>query len=105
MTKHLFHRFILFIGIFTIWNTSYSQQRFLNNQRSWNDMMFNPAKIMETHGISIYTIHRQQYLGLGSNSPYITIIGGKANLPVHYSFNMLNSELKKRRNYNYAVGG
>ncbi|MBM3164967.1 MAG: hypothetical protein FJZ80_05840 [Bacteroidetes bacterium] len=81
------------------------QQRFLNNQRLWNDLMFNPAKIVEVHGINVYTLHRQQYYTLRSQSPYLFMLGGKANLPMPYSQNMLYSEKNYTRNYNLAVGG
>lgn len=81
------------------------QQRFLNNQRLWNDLMFNPAKIVEVHGVNIYTLHRQQYYNLGSQSPYLFMIGGKANLPMLYSQNMLYSQAHFTRNYNLALGG
>ena len=105
MTNHLHKKIFPLLVFLSISYLGFGQQRFLNNQRNWNDLMFNPAKIMEVHGKTIYTIHRQQYLGLGGNSPYITIIGGKVNLPVHYSLNMLKSESKKKRNYNYGLGG
>jgi len=81
------------------------QQRFLNNQRMWNDMMFNPAKIVQTHGFAIYANHRQQYYTLGSQSPYLFLFGGKSNLPTHYSQNMLFSQARKKTVYNFAVGG
>jgi hypothetical protein len=84
---------------------AYSQQRFLNNQRMWNDMMFNPAKIVQTHGYAMYANHRQQYYTLGSQSPYLFLIGGKANLPTPYSQNMLFSQARKKTVYNFAVGG
>ena len=94
----------LYIGLI-LTSRLYGQQRFLNNQRMWNDMMFNPAKIVETHGFSIYANHRQQYYSLGAQSPYLFIIGGKANLTTHYSQNMLYSQQKYKRNLNIALGG
>lgn len=85
----------------------FGQQRFINNQRMWNDMMFNPAKISQIHGVAIYASHRQQYYSLGSQSPYFSIIGGKSNIPTSYSQNMLVSDASrnKKTNYNLAIGG
>jgi hypothetical protein len=96
----------LVFGLYILVNlNAFGQQRFLNNQRMWNDMMFNPAKIVQTPGLAVYANHRQQYYTLGSQSPYILIIGGKGNLPTAYSQNMLVSEARKKTKYNYAVGG
>ena len=85
-------------------NFAYGQQRFINNLRLFNDMMMNPAKIMENHGLSIYASHRQQFWNLGQNSPRVTVVGAKFNLKTNYSQNMLFSN-KKVSNYNYAIGG
>jgi hypothetical protein len=97
---------LIFILLIWIPINLFGQQYFLNNQRNWNDLMFNPAKIVETSGKTIYTTYRRQFVGLGSNSPYIAIVGAKSNLPVNYSLNILNSDKqkKKKQNYNLAVG-
>jgi hypothetical protein len=106
MTEKITKTIILLVALFIV-QGAFGQQRFLNNQRLWNDMMFNPAKILETQGLAIYANHRQQYYNMGSQSPYLFIIGGKANLPTHYSQNMLYSDDKKKLKsiYNYAIGG
>jgi uncharacterized protein (TIGR02145 family) len=104
MTKKITKTIILLVALFIV-QGAFGQQRFLNNQRLWNDMMFNPAKILETQGLAIYANHRQQYYNMGSQSPYLFIVGGKANLPTHYSQNMLYSDDKKKSIYNYAIGG
>jgi len=96
---------IIIFYLFSLQANLFGQQYFLNNQRNWNDLMFNPAKIVETNGNTIYTSYRRQFVGLGVQSPYLTIIGGKTNLPVNYSLNMLQSENRnKKQNYNLAVG-
>lgn len=94
----------LIFTLFWIPINLFGQQYFLNNQRNWNDLMFNPAKIVETNGKTIYTTYRRQFVGLANQSPYITILGAKSNLPVNYSLNMLRSERNKNQNYNLAVG-
>jgi hypothetical protein len=67
--------------------------------------MFNPAKIVEYNGKTFYTTYRRQFVGLGNQSPYLTILGAKSNLPVNYSLNILPSESRsKKQNYNLAVG-
>ena len=105
MTINFFQRSTFIISLLFCVAT-YGQQRFLNNQRMWNDMMFNPAKIVQTHGYAIYANHRQQYYTLGSQSPYLFLIGGKANLPTPtYSQNMLFSQSRRKTVYNFAVGG
>ena len=105
MTIKIIQRTVLVFTLLLCF-AAYGQQRFLNNQRMWNDMMFNPAKIVQTHGYAIYANHRQQYYTLDSQSPYLFLIGGKANLPTPtYSQNMLFSQSRRKTVYNFAVGG
>ncbi len=105
MTKSTIKTFFAIIIYFFAVRTGLSQQRFINNLRLWNDMMMNPAKIMENHGTSIYLSHRQQFWMLGTQSPNVTIIGGKTNVKTYYSQNLLLSQKNRGMNYNYAIGG
>lgn len=93
------------LNILAFTPTLIGQQHFLNNQRNWNDLMFNPAKIVETNGTAFYTTYRRQFVGLGNQAPFMTIIGAKTNLPVNYSMNMLKSQAKRNRKFNHAIGG
>ncbi len=105
MTKFIIKTFFTLIICFFAVGKGFSQQRFINNLRLWNDMMMNPAKIMENHGTSIYLSHRQQFWRLGIQSPNVTIIGGKTNIKTYYSQNLLLSQKNRGLNYNYAIGG
>jgi uncharacterized protein (TIGR02145 family) len=105
MIKSIIKTFFTLIICFFAVGKGFSQQRFINNLRLWNDMMMNPAKIMENHGTSIYLSHRQQFWRLGIQSPNVTIIGGKTNVKTYYSQNLLLSQKNRGLNYNYAIGG
>lgn len=105
MTNFIKNKFLILFLYFISASFAISQQRFINNLRLWNDMMMNPAKIMENHGTSIYLSHRQQFWRLGATSPNVTIIGGKTNLSTYYSQNLLHSQKNRNFNYNYAIGG
>jgi hypothetical protein len=100
------YKFLIVFVCCVFLNFTYGQQRFINNLRLFNDMMMNPAKIMENHGFSIYASHRQQFWKLGQNSPRVTVVGAKFNLKTIYSQNMLyNYKKRYGNNYNYAIGG
>ena len=100
------YKFLIVFVCCVFLNFTYGQQRFINNLRLFNDMMMNPAKIMENHGFSIYASHRQQFWKLGQNSPRVTVVGAKFNLKTDYSQNMLfNYKKRIGTNYNSAIGG
>ena len=101
------YKFLLALVCCIFLNFAYGQQRFINNLRLFNDMMSNPAKIMENHGMSIYVSHRQQFWNMRENSPRVTVVGFKTNLKTYYSQNLLYTQKNRgiNNNYNYAIGG
>ena len=92
------YKFLLALVCCIFLNFAYGQQRFINNLRLFNDMMSNPAKIMENHGMSIYVSHRQQFWNMRENSPRVTVVGFKTNLKTYYSQNLLYTHKSRCNN-------